>query len=104
MTKFELETRLSNHPNIQELAAMIDNAEDDEAVLEILKQNGLELTEKEILALTDSGDELDEDALENVAGGKCQCRGILKRILTNFIFWMVERVTGNRPTCLDCGH
>jgi hypothetical protein len=103
MTKNEFAAKLNENVDIQALMAQIANAETDEAVLEILKNYGLEMTPEEIRGLNDQEGELGEAALEDVAGG-CECKGILKRAVTNFLFWIVEKATGKRPTCLDCGH
>lgn len=98
MTKNEFAAKLTHNIDVTALAAEINNAENDDAVLEILKRYNLELTSEEIRSLAEQEDELDEDALNNVAGG-CKCKGFLKRIITNFLLW----VTGGGE-CLDCGH
>ena len=103
MTKTELETKLSNIENIPALAAEIDAAADDATVLEILRRHNVELTTEDIRALIDDEDELDEDALDDVAGG-CKCKGILKRAFNNILYWIGNKATGIKFTCPDCGH
>ena len=98
MTKNEFAAKLSKNVNLTALAAEINNAENDDAVLEILKRYNLELNPEEIRALAEQEDELDEDDLNDVAGG-CKCKGFLKRIITNFLLW----ITGGGE-CLDCGY
>ena len=98
MTKNEFAAKLNENVNIEALMAEINNAETDDAVLEILKRYNLELTPEEIRAMNDQEEELDENALEDVAGG-CKCKGWLKRVITNFLLW----ATGGGE-CLDCGY
>ena len=103
MTKNEFAAKLNENVDIKALAAEIDGAENDDAVLEILKRYNVELTPEEIRSLNEQDGELDEDALEAVAGG-CKCKGILKRAITNFLFWITEKATGKKITCLECGY
>lgn len=103
MTKNEFAAMLGENVNIQALMAEIEKAEDDNAVLEILKSYNLNVTMEDILSLDNEEAELDENALDDVSGG-CKCSGFGKRIITNFLFWVVGKATGTKLTCLDCGH
>ena len=102
MTKYEFAAKLNEKIDIEALIAEIANAENDEAVQEILKQNGVELTAEEMMQMIASEDELDETALEDVAGG-CKCKGLLKRLGTKFLQWVFKTATGNKPKCPECG-
>lgn len=55
----------------EEISALIESAASVDEVLAILRDNGLETTAEElgILNIGGEGDELDEAALEDVAGG-----------------------------------
>ena len=101
MTKNEFAAKLSETVDIPALLAEIANAETDEAVLEILKNHGLEMTPAEVRALNDQECELDENALEDVAGG-CKCKGILKRVVTNLLQKLCYKLTGREFTCPEC--
>ena len=56
-----------------EFAKAVEAAEDVKTLVELLKSKGVEITEEEMEKALDvaekQGDELDENALENVAGG-----------------------------------
>ena len=56
------------------LKAQLENSETVEDIVKILADNGVEISSEEILAginTVDDGGELDEGALEQVAGGYC---------------------------------
>lgn len=104
MTNMELKARVEKLENIQQFMDDLNNATDETEIKEVLANHGLEITLEELEQVTLDLDELSEEALEMVAGGKCKCKGILKRIVTNFLAWAVESVTGKRPTCPECRH
>lgn len=99
--KTEIAAKLNNLEGIQVIAAEIAAATDDDAVLEILRQHNLELTAEELRAFVNDEEELDEDLLDNVAGG-CNCKGILKRAFTNLLS-RIGKSLGINFTCPDCG-
>ena len=72
MTKNEFAAKLGNDVNVEALLAEIEKAEDDNAVLEILKRYNVELTAEDVRGLEEE-EELDETALEGVSGG---CKGV----------------------------
>ena len=103
MTKNEFAAKLGNDVNVEALMAEIEKAEDDNAVLEILKHYNVEFTPEEIRSLYNQEEELDEAALDDVAGG-CKCKGILKRAFTNFLSWVFKTATGTTRKCPECNH
>lgn len=63
--------------NNEEVRLQLENTEQIDEIVAILKQNGIEVSLEEITAAIDQGaasesGELDESALEEVAGGYCK--------------------------------
>ena len=104
MMNTELNTKIAKVENVEQLMADLRSAMDEEEVKEVLKNHGLDITLEELESLQLESAELGEEDLDNVAGGGCKCRGPLKRIVTNFLCWLSERVTGKKMHCPDCGH
>lgn len=63
--------------NNEEVRVQLENTEGIEEIVAILNENGIEVSAEEIsnaisLVATGSNEELDEDTLEDVAGGYCK--------------------------------
>ena len=93
MMNMELNEKIQQVANKEQLIADMRLAETDEEVKEVLSRHGLEITD-ELEALMGQ-DELNPEDLDMVAGG-CKCRGWLKRLITGIF----ERIFGFE--CLDC--
>ena len=102
MTIAELETKFEKVENIEKLMAELKAAADEKEVQNILDAYGLDLSTEELAQVEWDEDELNVEALDQVAGG-CKCKGILKRVVTNFLCWLSEKATGKKMTCPDCG-
>lgn len=94
MMNMELKAKFEKVENKEQLIADLKNVEEDEAVLEVLKNHGLDIRPEELEAIMGEG-ELDADALDQVSGG-CKCRGWLKRLISG----LCEKIFGIE--CLDC--
>ena len=103
MNKSEFAAKLSSIEDLEAFKAEIASVEEDDAIMEVLRSHNVNLTEEDILSLSDDDEELSEDALDDVVGG-CKCKGFLKRTINNILFWFFEKATGVKTKCLDCGH
>ncbi len=67
--------------NNQELAAELEKAEDMAAILQLLKEAGVEMTEEQLLEKMNQGnDQLNEDDLEKVSGGSSIFGPVIKAL------------------------
>lgn len=95
MTREEMKEKLSNVENIEALTEKILNAQSNDAVLEILKDCGLDTTEAELAALLPA-DELGEEFLDLVAGG---CKGCSCSWFRKGVVWLVNKMFGTNCDC-----
>ena len=81
----------------QELEEKIENAQNLEDVVAILREKGVEITEAQLKAVLAAEEgELDEATLEAVAGGKVNWKGVLK-FICDTIRNGLPRPVGPRP-------
>lgn len=87
MTTMELNKKLENLENIEAMIDEIRKATDENAVLEILHQNGLDVTAEEITAFCSLEEgELDADQLDYVSGGaKCSYDSWVHKVIWKFL-------------------
>ena len=96
MTTNELKAMIENLENAEQFMEDIRNAVEDEEVEAVLKHYGLEITLEDMESIRIPEGELDENSLDMVAGGKCNCKGPLKRLIVRFFEWAVGY------ECIEC--
>lgn len=93
MNRVEFEEKIKKIDNYGEILEKIKNVTDNEELLDVLKEYGIEITEEELediipKDLVNSEDEISEEDLENVAGGKCIHGKGLPHYFYNFLCWL----------------
>lgn len=85
MNANEMRELLMNVEQPEQMVEEIRNATGDEAVLEILHRYGVKVEMEDVLNLRFEDEELGEDDLDTVAGGKCTYDSIFHKILWKFL-------------------
>ena len=96
MTTNELKAMIEKLENMEQFMEDLRNAVEDEEVEAVLKNYGLEISLEDLESIRMPEGELDEDSLDAVAGGKCKCKGPLKRLITRFCEWVFG------IECIEC--